>query len=34
MWEDNVKMNFKDTGCEDWTGFNWLRIGAASGSCE
>jgi len=25
-WEDNVKMDFRETGCEVWTGFMWLRI--------
>jgi hypothetical protein len=27
-WEDNIKMDIRETGCgRVWTGFVWLRIG-------
>jgi hypothetical protein len=29
--EDNIKMNLKETGCECWTRFIWLRIGTGGG---
>ena len=31
-WEDNIKMNLQEVGCEGaWTGSNWLRIGTGGG---
>ena len=27
-WEDNIKMDLQEVGCEAWTGMFWLRIGA------
>jgi hypothetical protein len=30
-WNDNIKMDLKDTGVRLWTGFNWLRTGAGVG---
>jgi len=26
---DNIKMDLKGIGCEEWTGFIWLRIGTS-----
>jgi hypothetical protein len=26
LWEDNSRMNFKETGSEELTGLNWLRL--------
>jgi len=26
-WEDNIKMDLQEVGCEVWTGSSWLRIG-------
>jgi hypothetical protein len=25
-WEDNIKMDFEEVGCEEWTGLSWLRV--------
>jgi hypothetical protein len=25
-WEDNIKMDIKEVGCEVWTGMSWLTI--------
>jgi hypothetical protein len=30
-WEDNIKMDLKELGCEAWTGLIWLRIGTGGG---
>jgi hypothetical protein len=30
-WEDNIKMDLQEVGCEGWTGSSWLRIGADGG---
>ena len=30
-WEDNIKMDIQEDGCEVWTGSNWLRIGIGGG---
>ena len=30
-WEDNIKMDLQEVGCEVWTGSSWLRIGTAGG---
>jgi hypothetical protein len=27
--EDNIKMDFKETGCKVWTGLIWLRTGTS-----
>jgi hypothetical protein len=27
MWEDNIKIHFKDMCVRMWTGFMWHRIG-------
>jgi hypothetical protein len=26
-WEDNIKMDLQEMGCEAWTGSIWLKIG-------
>ena len=26
-WEDNIKMDLQELGCEAWTGLIWLRMG-------
>jgi len=26
-WDDNIKMDLQEVGCEVWTGSSWLRIG-------
>ena len=32
-WEDNIKMDFQEVGCEGiWTGSSWLRIGTRGGN--
>ena len=34
-WEDNIKMDFEEVGCEVWTGSIWLRTGTGGGgTCE
>jgi hypothetical protein len=30
-WEDNIKMDLRETGIEGRTGFNWLRIESNGG---
>jgi len=30
-WEDNIKMDLQEVGCEVWTGSSWLRIGTGGG---
>jgi hypothetical protein len=31
-WEDNIKMDLQEMGCEGvWTGSNWLMIGKVGG---
>jgi hypothetical protein len=30
-WEDNIKMDLQEVGCEAWTGLSWLRIGTGGG---
>ena len=32
--EDNIKMNLKETGWDEWTGLIWLRKGTGGGSCN
>jgi hypothetical protein len=31
MWEDNIKMDLRETGSMGRTGFSWLRIGSNGG---
>jgi hypothetical protein len=28
-WNDDIKINFDETGIEVWTGLFWLRIGTS-----
>jgi hypothetical protein len=30
-WEDNIKMDFQEVGCDVGTGSRWLRIGSGGG---
>jgi hypothetical protein len=30
-WEDNIKMDLRETGIDGRTGFSWLRIGSSGG---
>ena len=30
-WEDNIKMDLQEVGCEACTGSSWLRIGTGGG---
>jgi len=30
-WEDNIKMDLQEVGCEAWTGLIWLRMGTGGG---
>jgi hypothetical protein len=30
-WEDNIRMDLKELGCDAITGFIWLRIGTGEG---
>ena len=30
-WEDNIKMDLKEVGCEAWSGSSWLRKGTVGG---
>jgi hypothetical protein len=30
-WEDNIKMDLRELGCEAWTGSFWLRLGTGGG---
>jgi hypothetical protein len=30
-WEDIIKMDLQEVGCELWTGLIWLRIGTGGG---
>jgi len=30
-WEDNIKMDLQEVGCEAWTGLIRLRIGTRGG---
>lgn len=34
LYDDNIKIDLKDDGCEDVGGFNWLRIGGSDSSCK
>jgi hypothetical protein len=31
MWEDNIKMDLREIGIDERTGFGWLRIGFSDG---
>jgi len=31
-WEDNIKMDFQEVGCDVGTGSRWLRIGSGGGN--
>jgi hypothetical protein len=31
QWEDNIKMDLRETGWGRWTGLIWLRIGTSGG---
>jgi hypothetical protein len=33
-WEDNIKIDLKEIGCEDVNWIIWLRQGTMAGSCE
>jgi hypothetical protein len=28
-WEDNIKMDLREIGIDERTGFSWLRIGSS-----
>jgi len=30
-WEENIKMDIQEVGCEEWTALSWLRIETGSG---
>ena len=30
-WEDNIKIDFQEVGCGEWTGSSWLIIGTGGG---
>jgi hypothetical protein len=30
-WEDNIKLDHRETGIDGRTGFGWLRIGSSGG---
>jgi len=30
-WEDNVKIDHQEVGCEAWTGSGWLKVGTGGG---
>jgi hypothetical protein len=30
-WEDNIKMDLREIGCEDGSGWNWFRIVPSGG---
>ena len=30
-WENNIKMDLHEVGCEVWTGSSWLKIGTGGG---
>jgi hypothetical protein len=30
-WEDNIRMDLRETGIDGRTGFGWLRIGSSGG---
>jgi hypothetical protein len=30
-WEDNIKMDLRETGIDGGNGFSWIRIGSSSG---
>jgi len=30
-WEDNIKMDLQEVGCEAWIALIWLRIGTVGG---
>jgi hypothetical protein len=30
-WENNIKMDLQEVGCEVWIGSSWLRIGKGGG---
>ena len=30
-WEDNIKVDRREVGCEAWTGSIWLRTGTGGG---
>jgi hypothetical protein len=31
-WEDNIKMDLQEVGCEGWTRSSWLRIRRSGGN--
>jgi hypothetical protein len=31
IWENGIKMDLGEIGCEVWSGFSWLRIGTGGG---
>jgi hypothetical protein len=33
-WEDNIKMDLRDTEGEGSTEFNWLLVGSNTGACK
>jgi hypothetical protein len=30
-WEEGIKMNLREIGWGEWSGFTWLRIGIVGG---
>jgi hypothetical protein len=30
-WEDGIKMDLREIGWGEWSGFTWLRIGTVGG---
>jgi hypothetical protein len=30
-WENNIRMDLQEVGCEIWNGLGWLRIEAGGG---
>jgi hypothetical protein len=30
-WVDNIKMDLREIGLNEWTGSNWFRIGTSGG---
>ena len=30
-WEDNIKTDLQEVGCEGWAGSIWLRVGSDGG---
>jgi hypothetical protein len=33
-WEENIKLDLRETGINGQTGFSWLRIRSSGGFCE